>query len=204
MNLRQSHGSILINLIVIITIVAVLGAGMLYLTTTSTYASLFPNSQARAYYLAEAGIAHAQQLLAQNIGDPSYYPGGEKGVDPPVTYTLDNGDQFILTSYDYNNDPTRVVVEAVGVVHAGTWMESKTKVTKSGIPRDDPNPVDPTPNKKTEEFIEFMVDEQVFVYGSAMSFSGNNVSGTDATVVIRGPLDTDDINLGGSIAATTI
>ena len=74
MNLRQPHGSILINLIVITTIVAVLGAGMLYLTTTSTYASLFPNSQARAYYLAEAGIAHAQQLLAQNIHNPSFIP----------------------------------------------------------------------------------------------------------------------------------
>lgn len=208
MNLRQPHGSILINLIVIITIVAVLGAGMLYLTTTSTYASLFPNSQARAYYLAEAGIAHAQQLLAQNINNPSFYPGGKKGIDPPVTYTLANGDRFILTSYDFNNggtpDPTRVVVEAVGVVHAGSWMESKKKVTKSGILRDDPNPVDPTPSNDTEEFIDFMVDDQVFVYGSAMSFSGNNVSGADATVVIRGPLDTDDINLGGSIAATTI
>ncbi len=191
----------LINLIVIITFVAILGAGMFYLTTTSTYTSLFPNSQARAYYLAEAGIAHAQQLLAQHIGEPSYYPGGKKGVDPPVTYTLDNGDRFILTSYDFNGDPTRVVVEAVGVVHAGTWMESKKKVTKSGIPRY--APVDP-PTNNTQEFIDFLVNDQVFVYGSAMSFSGNNVSGADATVVIRGPLDTDDVNLGATIAATTI
>lgn len=191
----------LINLIFIITFVAILGAGMFYLTTTSTYTSLFPNSQARAYYIAEAGIAHAQQLLAQNINNPSYYPGGKKGVDPPVTYTLENGDRFILTSYDFNGDPTRVVVEAVGVVYAGTWMESKKKVTKSGIPRC--APIDP-PTNNTQEFIDFLVNDQVFVYGSAMSFSGNNVSGADATVVIRGPLDTDDVNLGATIAATTI
>ena len=57
MNLHRPHGSMLINLIFIITFVAILGAGMFYLTTTSTYTSLFPNSQARAYYIAEAGIA---------------------------------------------------------------------------------------------------------------------------------------------------
>lgn len=204
MNLRQPHGSILINLIVIITVIAVLGAGMLYLTTTSMFTSLFPNGQARAYYLAEAGIAHAQQLLAQHIGDPSYYPGGKKGIDLPVTYTLDNGDQFILTSYDYNGDSTRVVVEAIGVVHAGTWMEAKKKVTKSGIPRDDPNPVDPTPSNNTQEFIDFLISDQVFVYGNTISFSGDSVSGPDATVVIRGPLDTDNTNLGATIASTTI
>jgi len=208
MNLHRPHGSMLINLIVIITFVAILGAGMFYLTTTSTYTSLFPNSQARAYYIAEAGIAYAQQLLAQNINNPSYYPGGKKGIDPPVTYTLANGDRFILTSYDLNSggtpDPTRVVVEAVGVLHAGTWMESKQKVTKSGIPRDDPNPVDPTPNNNTQEFIDLLVNEQVFVYGSTMSFSGGTVSGSDATIVIRGPLDTDDVNLGATIATSTI
>lgn len=128
MNLRQPHGSILINLIVITTIVAVLSAGMLYLTTTSTYASLFPTTRPRLLP-GKAGVAHAQQLLAQNIHNPSFYPGGHRGIDPPVTYALANGDRFILTSYDFNNggtpDPTRVVVEAIGVVHAGTWMESR-------------------------------------------------------------------------------
>ena len=212
MNLRQTHGSMLINLIVIITIVSVLGAGMLYLTTTSTYAGLSPNSQARAYYLAEAGIAHAQQLLAQHSDDPElFYPGGKKGIDPPVTYTLANGDRFVLTSYDFNDggtpDPTRVVVEAVGVVHASTWMESKKKVIKNGINRKDPggSKQNGEDGGETQEFVELMQEEQVFVYvNSTMNFSGSSVSGAGATVVIGGPLDTKDINGGASIAVTTI
>ena len=41
------------------------------------------------------------------------------------------------------------------------WNQEESD--KSGILRDDPNPVDPTPSNKTEEFIDFMVNDQVFV-----------------------------------------
>lgn len=203
-----SGGSILINLIIGVTLVAILGAGLFYFTTTATFTELFGNQQARAYYLAEAGGRWAQKLLAENIADPSsFYPGGKKNVNPPTTFTLANGDRFILTSYDFidkdgNVDRTRVVVESTGVVHAGAWMEAKRRITfggTTGISR-----TSPTPSQDTEEFVAFVEDNNVFVYGSAVSFAGGAVNGPGATVVIRGPLDTDQINLGASIAATTI
>lgn len=202
-----SGGSILINLIIVVTLVAILGAGLFYFTTTATFTELFGNQQARAYYLAEAGGRWAQKLLAENIADPSFYPGGKKNVNPPTTFTLANGDRFILTSYDFidkdgNVDPTRVVVESTGVVHAGAWMEAKRRITfggTTGISR-----TSPTPSQDTEEFVAFVEDNNVFVYGSGLVLNGNIVYGPGATVVIRGPLTTNQFNGGASVGATTI
>jgi hypothetical protein len=203
----SSGGSVLITVIIAITLVAILGAGLIYFTTTSTFTELFGNRQARAYYLAEAGGRWAQKLLAENIANPSFYPGGKKNVNPPTTFTLANGDRFILTSYDFidkdgNVDLTRVVVESTGVVHAGTWMEAKRKITfggTTGISR-----TSPTPSQDTEEFVEYIKDNVVFVYGNTMDFDGDNINGPGATMVIRGPLNTNQINSGAFIAATTI
>lgn len=199
MNMTGSRGSVLINLIVGMTLVAILGAGMAYMTTTSTYTELFANRQARAYYLAEAGGRYAMKLLADNTGNPNFYPGG-KSPAPPTTFTLAGGDQFTMTSYDFIkdgvSDPTRVVVESIGVVQPGAWIEAKRKITYI-MSRSNPIP-------GGEKFVDFVVEKDVFVYGSTMSFSGGSVNGPGATIVIRGNLDTDQINMGASVAATTI
>jgi len=213
MVMTKSRGSLLINLIVGMMIVTIIGTAMIYMTTTSTYAELFTNSQARAYYLAEAGGRYATKLLSDNKAayllseDNRVYPGGnEENAEPPTSYTLSNGEKFILTSYDFKKngvrDTTRVVIKCIGVVHAGTWMESRRQITyggKEGIDR-----ANPTPSTETADFIEYITDSSVFVYGSAMTYAGNNVTGEGATVVIRGPLTTDQINGGAAIAVTTI
>lgn len=213
MTLTESRGSLLINLIVGMTIVSLLGTAMIYMTTTSTYAELFTNSQARAYYLAEAGGRNAMKLLSDNKADyllnenNRVYPGGnEENAEPPTSYTLSNGEKFILTSYDFQKngvrDTTRVVIKCIGVVHAGTWMESRRQITyggKEGIDR-----TNPTPSTETADFIEYIKDSNVFVYGSAMEYEGNNVTGAGATVVIKGGLTTDQLNGGAAIAVTTI
>ena len=101
-----------------------------------------------------------------------------------------------------NVDPTRVVVESTGVVHAGAWMEAKRRITfggTTGISR-----TSPTPSQDTEEFVAFVEDNNVFVYGSGLVLNGNIVYGPGATVVIRGPLTTNQLNGGASVGATTI
>ncbi|WP_342770539.1 MULTISPECIES: PKD domain-containing protein [unclassified Methanoculleus] len=56
----------------------------------------------------------------------------------------------------------------------------------------------------TKSFIDFIIDENVFVYGSALQFGGNNVNGPGATVIVTGGLTTSDLNGGASIAVTDI
>jgi len=55
-----------------------------------------------------------------------------------------------------------------------------------------------------EAFINFVIDENVFVYGNVLTFSGNNVNGPGATIVITGDLDTNDLNGGASINVSDI
>ncbi|MDV2482696.1 type IV pilin [Methanoculleus sp. Wushi-C6] len=62
----------------------------------------------------------------------------------------------------------------------------------------------PVPTTKPESFIDFVIDENVFVYGNVLRFSGDSVYGPGATVIITGGLDTADTNLGASIAVSDI
>lgn len=56
----------------------------------------------------------------------------------------------------------------------------------------------------TKSFINFIIDENVVIYGNALQFKGKTVNGTGATIVITGGLDTDDFNEGASIAVSDI
>ena len=131
----SQHGSVLISIIVGTVIIGILGVGIISFTTTSTYGELFANRQVRAYYMAEAGGQYAIKLLNENKSNTSYLP-------PNGTYKLGpNGSdgEFSLTSTSDNTDPDmpRVKVVSVGVVHKGTWLESKKKITYK-IPRANP------------------------------------------------------------------
>lgn len=53
-------------------------------------------------------------------------------------------------------------------------------------------------------FVNYVIEEDVFVYGSQLSFSGANVAGPDATVVLTKSLTTSDLNGGTSIAVNTL
>ena len=55
-----------------------------------------------------------------------------------------------------------------------------------------------------KSFIDFVISENVFVYGNKLIFAGNDVTGPDATIVITGPITTNDLNGGASIAVKTI
>ncbi|AGB01856.1 PKD domain-containing protein [Methanoregula formicica] len=53
-------------------------------------------------------------------------------------------------------------------------------------------------------FVNYVIEENVFVYGSQLRFSGAKVAGPDATVVITESLSTSDLNRGASIAVNTL
>lgn len=59
-------------------------------------------------------------------------------------------------------------------------------------------------NVVLDDFVTFIIEESVFVYGTQLSFAGDNVIGPDATMVIKGDLNTDDTNLGAHIGASNI
>ena len=53
-------------------------------------------------------------------------------------------------------------------------------------------------------FSDFIVNEGVVLYGSQLSFAGNNLMGPGLTMVIQGGLTTDDMNRGSSVDVSTV
>jgi PKD repeat protein len=52
--------------------------------------------------------------------------------------------------------------------------------------------------------LDFIIDENVFIYGDTLEFDGSTINGPGATAVILGGLRTDDLNGGASIAVSNL
>jgi Tfp pilus assembly protein PilX len=84
----NNQGNVLVGLVVTMLIFAVMAAGMVSLTSTSTSNQITSNSTARAYYLAESGFRYAASEYL-NTGDLDF--DGE---------TIDNRNQRFETLHD--------------------------------------------------------------------------------------------------------
>jgi PKD repeat protein len=55
-----------------------------------------------------------------------------------------------------------------------------------------------------KSFVDYVIEENVFVYGKKLFLNGDTASGPGATIVITGPLTTGDLNGGTAVDVTTI
>jgi hypothetical protein len=128
--ISDQKGSILIGLIVTMVIMAALGAGMVYLTTTSTYQELFANNHVRAYYAAESGgryaSAIARKALATGVPDIDDVPGDYFSN----YYTLANGDKFEISNWtDYETSGSKFILfDSIGTSGTG-FLQAKRKLS---------------------------------------------------------------------------
>ncbi|MHB8090856.1 MAG: type IV pilus modification PilV family protein [Syntrophales bacterium] len=184
--MANQAGALLISLIVTMVVITVLGSGMLYLTTTSSYGELFANRQARAYYLGEAGANYAFKRFIAN-------PVANGPFAAPTTFTLSNGDQFAVKTYDQPADPTHLIIESTGIVSSG-WLTARNKVTKNIIKaaaalpgQDVPVPVGFDTNTDT-----------------TLDTTWNVAPGTDASIVSTGPSDGPALQLKGDVSTVSL
>ena len=102
---QQKNGSILISLLIALTMMAILGAGIYTLTTSSSYSELLANNNNNAYDLARAGLRYGVGLQSANFAATTFYLS-----DSNHTFTL-----------AINNS----VITSTGVVNAGTFFEAR-------------------------------------------------------------------------------
>ncbi|WP_028573973.1 hypothetical protein [Desulfonatronovibrio hydrogenovorans] len=125
----RQQGSILIYLIAVLVVAGALGAGIISLTTTSTFTELTYNSSDRSRYLAMSGINYAQWAWGlKDVMDPldlSGWDWKDQEVAPETRTIILNENQesekIILT---FTSDGSSVKVESVGTVLAATSRES--------------------------------------------------------------------------------
>ena len=178
-----------------------------------------------------AGATNTTFVLSHEGGDAlakgSYriYVETESGLEEKT-------DEFILTgggawsigenlTYDVTDPLKRVVISAIdpgggeimiadlagvanmmgaGAVDAGGYVDTGGSGSGSGPdPEQDPEP---------SSFMEYVIDENIFVYGNALNIgtggSGVIVTGPGATVVITGGLDTEDLKGNSFINVSNI
>ena len=124
--INKEKGSVLITLIIVMTVTAALGAGMVYFTSSSSLSELFSNQEARAYYIAEGGGRYAFSLLK---GNSAYFDAYAQGSPYNQTFTLSNGDQFNLIVYQDPTNTAKVIIRSTGIVNAGLWTRSRRLIT---------------------------------------------------------------------------
>jgi len=150
--------------------------------------------------------------LAHEGGDPLrvgeyrvYIESGSGLVDETGEFTPpDSGVWQVGESIRYTGTWTsseRVVVTVV----SGGVETILTEVGFGGGRVFDPDPVEPgVPEEPEEEFIDFVINESVFVYGTALEFKGNSVNGPGATIILTGDLIGTSLAYGSFVNVSNI
>jgi len=162
-----------------------------------------------------AGNKSGSLVLAHEGGDPLrageyriYVDTGSGLVERTGDFSeLEGGIWSIGESINYTGTETlrRVVVTVIS--GSSETILSEPAFVRGGATFS-PDPVEPGgvngDGKPEETFIDFVINESVFVYGTALRFSGGNVAGPGATVIVTGGLTTDNLNGGASINVSKI
>jgi hypothetical protein len=113
MGVANQRGNVITYVIIAMSMIAALGVGALYMTSSSSLGELGANKLNRAYFLALAGKEYA---LTHNLGDTATaYPAGRD-------YTFTSGDIFRLVV-------SGNTIKSTGIVSMGTPFEARRTIT---------------------------------------------------------------------------
>jgi len=119
MRLENERGSVLITLIIAMVLMAVLGAGIYVMTTSSAFSELLSNRNDNAYQLAKTGIRYAANLLAEN---------GKSYTLPETTFLIQDGNGFKI-SIATDSSTGRKIITSKGTVNKDTFLSSNRELT---------------------------------------------------------------------------
>ena len=127
--LGGQNGALLISIVAAMTVIATLGAVMVYLTSGSTEQELITNVRNRAYYLAESGFRYATTRRDPSLAEnPSLFTNSR--------FTMGVNERFELTTYENPLDSTRVIIVSTGVVNQGVEPEGATHRITYNVSKD--------------------------------------------------------------------
>jgi hypothetical protein len=139
----RQKGSILIGIIITMVVMASLGAGMVYLTTTSTFQELFANNHSRAYYSAESGGRYAMAVIRKAFASSNYTTDADytalkanSVANPVASYTF-GGNTFKVQNIVVSGTTTKQVdFDVIGIVNASSFLQAQRKLSYRIIPAD--------------------------------------------------------------------
>lgn len=130
--IANEEGSLLVFMVIAITVIASLAAGVYTFTAGSAYSELYSNNAVKANYLAESGGLFA---VPQITVDPSSSNSSITGSSVAATlaaaspYTVSTGEQFSITFV--SNNASTAVIKTTGIVNPNTWFAANRTITYS-------------------------------------------------------------------------
>lgn len=132
---HNRQGAILVVVVLSMIAVGLVGTAILSKATSARYERVQFGVANRAYYLAESGAAYVRARSDIELGYPPF-----EG-HPPITNTLANGDQFIVTAYRTNIflvttnagvtnflSSLHTIAESTGIANPGTTLEARRRI----------------------------------------------------------------------------
>lgn len=114
------RGSILIGLIMTMVVMATLGLGMLYMTSTSTFNSLFFSSNSESFYAAESGGRYAVSVINANCATGTC--SAAQAALTGKTFDLGNDSRFQISNWQLTTDEyntATIAFSSTGTVGSG-------------------------------------------------------------------------------------
>jgi Tfp pilus assembly protein PilX len=177
--LPSQTGSILIGLIVTMVVMAFLGAGMIYLTTTSTYSGLFFNRHMNASSVAESGGRHALSVIRDAYANDKTRLNA---INANQVFTLSDGSTFQIANWNQNGaNPETVTFTSIGTVGSG-FLQAKREIRFSIQPS---NQSGGSNNSGQGEYIIDLPALANNEITGSMDFATVNVNGNQAVEVIK-------------------
>ncbi|MFA7562564.1 MAG: type IV pilin N-terminal domain-containing protein [Methanoculleus sp.] len=140
-------------------------------------------------YRIYAGAGGELQDVTDKFTEP---PGGMWSIGETLVYSGPVPERVIVVSRG-----TETILSEPTFVWGGKVFDPDPVVP--GEPEEPEVPVEPE-----VPFIDFVINENVFVYGSALKYNGDAIAGQGATIIITGNLNSTTFNEGASIAVSRI
>jgi hypothetical protein len=193
----SERGAALLYLIVVLVIAGVLGAGLLTLGTGSAIAGMGYNAADQARHLARSGVMLAKTRLRAANQDKDTVLAAYTALDTALFSTADSTTfELAMARPVLRSGVARFpLITATSSVHAGGPFEARFTASTTDFSF---TLIDPTGTEPGEEW------QEVLFYGQELGFSGSSMYGDNATVVVKGNLDTDDISRGAYVGVSTI
>ena len=174
----SQRGSILIGIIFTMVAIAILGAGMLSLTTTSTFQELVFNNNTDASLAAESGGRYASAVIRD-----AYATDLSKlnAINADQTFNMNNGSSFQITDWVQDgSNPETVTFTSIGVAGSG-FMRVERQIKYSIQPADQSAGYTPPPPPQVIN-LQALADNTLT---GSMAFQVVNPDGDQALEVIK-------------------
>lgn len=190
----SQKGSVLVIVIIGITIMGAIGAGLAAMVSSGARTGVNHSLSVQALFAAESGLEWAEYTIRKEGTDCGKVSLNDKKIEKSIQLTQAD---FAITEASPDGSDCEVTISG--------WVGNQNSpLAKRESTRKFPIDESVNVNNGEESFSDFLIEENVFVYGSDLVFSGSNVFGDGATIVIKGNLETSDINQGAAIKVSNI